>query len=72
MALVRDAGCERLKKLEECYLSAVHHEDALSIEALLDSLICLFDECCSSTLRKEKNIADFVEYGLYLHLFLVF
>ncbi|VDO34630.1 unnamed protein product [Haemonchus placei] len=26
-----------------------------------DTLICLYDECCSSTLRKEKCVAEFVE-----------
>uniref|UniRef100_A0A0N5ADJ8 non-specific serine/threonine protein kinase n=1 Tax=Syphacia muris TaxID=451379 RepID=A0A0N5ADJ8_9BILA len=62
MAVVRDAGNVRLKELEDSYLHAVSHDDVLSIEALLDTLICLFDECCSSTLRKEKSIADFVDY----------
>lgn len=35
--------------------------EALSFETLIDSLICLYDECCNSTLRKEKCIAEFVE-----------
>uniref|UniRef100_A0A1I7VBU6 non-specific serine/threonine protein kinase n=1 Tax=Loa loa TaxID=7209 RepID=A0A1I7VBU6_LOALO len=59
---LREAGSTRLKQLEQCYLNVSRSEDVLSIESLLDTLICLFDECCSSTLRKEKNIADFVEY----------
>ncbi|KAL3123881.1 hypothetical protein niasHT_009124 [Heterodera trifolii] len=33
------------------------------METLLDALVCLYDECCSSTLRKEKSIAEFVEYA---------
>ncbi|EJW75633.1 AGC/DMPK/GEK protein kinase [Wuchereria bancrofti] len=59
---LREAGSTRLKQLEQCYLNVSRGEDVFSIESLLDALICLFDECCSSTLRKEKNIADFVEY----------
>ncbi|MCP9262591.1 Serine/threonine-protein kinase Genghis Khan [Dirofilaria immitis] len=59
---LREAGSTRLKQLEQCYLNVSRSEDVLSIESLIDALICLFDECCSSTLRKEKNIADFVEY----------
>ncbi|VDK67278.1 unnamed protein product [Onchocerca ochengi] len=59
---LREAGSTRLKQLEQCYLNVSRSEDVLSIESLIDALICLFDECCSSTLRKEKSIADFVEY----------
>uniref|UniRef100_A0A914HAA0 non-specific serine/threonine protein kinase n=1 Tax=Globodera rostochiensis TaxID=31243 RepID=A0A914HAA0_GLORO len=33
------------------------------METLLDALVCLYDECCNSTLRKEKSIAEFVEYA---------
>ncbi|KAL3985036.1 Protein kinase domain family protein [Acanthocheilonema viteae] len=59
---LREVGSTRLKQLEQCYLNVSRGEDVFSIESLIDALICLFDECCSSTLRKEKNIADFVEY----------
>ncbi|VDM42560.1 unnamed protein product [Toxocara canis] len=57
---VREPGCVRLKQLEQSYVNRL--EDAFSIETLLDALFCLYDECCSSTLRKEKNIAEFVDY----------
>uniref|UniRef100_F1KQ93 non-specific serine/threonine protein kinase n=1 Tax=Ascaris suum TaxID=6253 RepID=F1KQ93_ASCSU len=57
---IREPGCARLKQLEQCYVNRT--EDAFSIETLLDALFCLYDECCSSTLRKEKNIAEFVDY----------
>ncbi|MFH4980924.1 hypothetical protein AB6A40_007633 [Gnathostoma spinigerum] len=57
-----DPGSVRLKQLEQSYLNVSTTEDVLSIETLLDTLICLYDECCNSTLRKEKNIAEFVEY----------
>lgn len=65
---IREPGCARLKQLEQCYVNRT--EDAFSIETLLDALFCLYDECCSSTLRKEKNIAEFVDYGYYLNFFI--
>lgn len=33
----------------------------LSVEALLDALIVLYDECCNSSLRREKTVNDFIE-----------
>ncbi|CAI5452098.1 unnamed protein product [Caenorhabditis angaria] len=52
----------RLKNLEELYLDGPSRQnDVLSFETLIDSLICLYDECCNSTLRKEKCIAEFVD-----------
>lgn len=53
---------ERLKELERIYVTG-GHEEAFSIETLLDVLLVLFDECCNSTLRREKNISDFVEFA---------
>lgn len=35
----------------------------LSIETLLDCLMVLFDECCNSSLRREKTVSDFIELG---------
>lgn len=58
-------GIDRLKQLEQLYLQGVQYDsNSLSLESLLDVLLCLFDECCSSTLRKEKIIADFVSFGM--------
>jgi serine/threonine-protein kinase MRCK len=58
-------GIDRLKQLEQVYLQGVQYDSSsLSIESLLDILIALYDECCSSTLRKEKIIADFVGFGI--------
>lgn len=56
---------ERLKKLEQLYLRGVQNSNgqAVSVETLLDVLICLFDECSSSTLRREKSVSEFVEFG---------
>lgn len=36
---------------------------SISIEALLDSLIVLYDECCNSSVRREKTVSDFIEIG---------
>lgn len=33
----------------------------LSIETLLDCLMVLYDECCNSSLRREKTVSDFIE-----------
>jgi len=56
---------ERLRCLEELFLNGVANSDgqACSVETLLDSLIVLYDECCSSTLRREKSVSEFVKYG---------
>lgn len=58
---------ERLRKLEELYLNGVQQSknQAFSIETLLDILVVLYDECCSSTLRREKSVSEFVEFGRY-------
>jgi len=56
---------DRLRCLEELFLSGVVNSDgqAFSVETLLDILIMLYDECCNSTLRREKSISEFVNYG---------
>lgn len=55
---------ERLRKLEQWFLQVPKNKgNALSIEWLQDALVVLYDECCNSTLRREKNISDFVEFG---------
>ena len=56
---------DRLKKLEQLYIGGVQNSggQAASVETLLDVLVVLYDECCNSTLRREKTVSDFVEYG---------
>ncbi|KAK7481172.1 hypothetical protein BaRGS_00027605 [Batillaria attramentaria] len=56
---------EKLKKLEQLYLNGVAKSSgtALSVETLLDVFLVLYDECSSSTLRREKNISEFVEFA---------
>ena len=40
-----------------------------SVETLLDSLMVLYQECCSSSMRRERTIAEFVESGNQLNLY---
>lgn len=56
---------ERLKQLEQLIVTGVQNNPGqiFSIETLLDGLIILYDECCSSTLRREKSITNFVDFG---------
>lgn len=66
MLLLVMSALDRLQKLEQLYLCGVPYDFSFSLETLLDSLICLYDECCSSTLRRERAIAEFVEFSRYL------
>lgn len=38
-----------------------HNGKTMSIEALLDCLLVLYDECCNSSLRREKTVTEFIE-----------
>ncbi|XP_063079112.1 serine/threonine-protein kinase MRCK beta isoform X3 [Engraulis encrasicolus] len=53
----------RLKKLEQLLLDG-HQKNAssLSVETLLDILICLFNECSNSPLKREKHVSEFLEW----------
>ena len=59
------SATDRQKQLEHMYLTGVQNNRGLvfSVESLLDVLVVLFDECCSSNLCREKTVTDFVEYG---------
>ena len=59
------SGEVRLKKLEKLILDgpAQSNGQCLSVETLLDILICLYDECNNSPLRREKNILEFLDWG---------
>lgn len=64
------SGEVRLKKLEKLFLGGPVQSNGqcFSVETLLDVLICLYDECNNSPLRREKNIAEFLEWGkCFLH-----
>lgn len=64
----------RLRQLEALFISGpvqggqVGH--TFSIETLIDILLVLYDECCNSSLRREKTVSDFIEFGIYQKLFL--
>ncbi|XP_053553398.1 serine/threonine-protein kinase MRCK beta isoform X2 [Bombina bombina] len=54
----------RLKKLEQLLLDGPQrNEGALSVETLLDVLTCLYTECSSSTLRRDKYVSEFLEWA---------
>lgn len=54
-----------MKKLEKLILDGPVQSNGqcFSLESLLDVLICLYDECINSPLRREKNIAEFLEWA---------
>ena len=55
-----------LQVLERLFLDGPetpHEAKALSTETLLDILLILYNECCNSSLRKEKTLTDFIELG---------
>lgn len=68
------SGEVRLKKLEKVILDgpARSNGQCLSVETLLDILVCLYDECNNSPLRREKNIMEFLEWGKPAFFFLNF
>ncbi len=59
------SGEVRLKKLEKLILDGPPQSNGqcLSVETLLDILVCLYDECNNSPLRREKNIMEFLDWG---------
>ncbi|GLD72974.1 serine/threonine-protein kinase MRCK alpha-like protein [Lates japonicus] len=62
------SGEVRLKKLEKLILDgpAQSNGQCLSVETLLDILVCLYDECNISPLRREKNILEFLDWEAQL------
>uniref|UniRef100_A0A3P8T9D5 Serine/threonine-protein kinase MRCK alpha n=1 Tax=Amphiprion percula TaxID=161767 RepID=A0A3P8T9D5_AMPPE len=59
------SGEVRLKKLEKLILDGPVQSNGqcLSVETLLDILVCLYDECNNSPLRREKNILEFLDWA---------
>ncbi|CAH0718425.1 unnamed protein product, partial [Brenthis ino] len=58
-------GIKRLKQIETMFVSRRlqgPRTQGLSVETLLDMLLVLYDECCNSSLRREKAVADFIQY----------
>ena len=65
-AVAATSGEERLRQLERLFAGGpegAHEAKAFSTETLLDILLILFNECCNSSLRKEKTVTDFIEIG---------
>ncbi|KZC04323.1 PREDICTED: serine/threonine-protein kinase Genghis Khan [Dufourea novaeangliae] len=57
----------RLRQLEALFIGGpVQGEGRIShtfsIETLIDILLVLYDECCNSSLRREKTVSDFIEF----------
>ncbi|XP_075387582.1 serine/threonine-protein kinase MRCK alpha isoform X4 [Tenrec ecaudatus] len=59
------SGEVRLRQLEQFILDgpAQTQGQCFSVETLLDTLICLYDECSHSPLRREKNIREYLEWA---------
>ncbi|XP_077024669.1 serine/threonine-protein kinase MRCK alpha isoform X6 [Tamandua tetradactyla] len=59
------SGEVRLRQLEQFILDgpAQTSGQCFSVETLLDILICLYDECNNSPLRREKNILEYLEWA---------
>uniref|UniRef100_A0A8B9KPT1 Serine/threonine-protein kinase MRCK alpha n=1 Tax=Astyanax mexicanus TaxID=7994 RepID=A0A8B9KPT1_ASTMX len=59
------SGEVRLKKLEKLVLDGPSQSNgqSLSVETLLDILVCLYDECNNSPLRREKNVLEFLDWA---------
>uniref|UniRef100_A0AAY4BEJ2 non-specific serine/threonine protein kinase n=1 Tax=Denticeps clupeoides TaxID=299321 RepID=A0AAY4BEJ2_9TELE len=55
----------RLKTLENLMLDGPVSSSGqcFSVETLLDILICLYDECNNSPLRREKNVLEFIAWA---------
>ena len=63
---------DRLRELEALFLGgplvSVNEAKCFSTETLLDVLMVLYNECCNSSLRKEKTVSEFIELGKFLIL----
>uniref|UniRef100_A0A8D2Q8M4 Serine/threonine-protein kinase MRCK alpha n=1 Tax=Varanus komodoensis TaxID=61221 RepID=A0A8D2Q8M4_VARKO len=59
------SGEVRLRQLEQFILDGPTQTNGqcFSVETLLDILICLYDECNNSPLRREKNILEYLEWA---------
>ena len=68
---VNNTAIERLQQLESLFLggpimssaTATSEAKCFSTETLLDVLMVLYNECCNSSLRKEKTVSEFIELG---------
>ncbi|KAM8938611.1 serine/threonine-protein kinase MRCK gamma isoform 2-T2 [Pelodytes ibericus] len=56
---------KRLKELEDLFLRGpqLPGEGVLSVETLLDVLVCLCQECNAAPLRRDKNVSEFLAWA---------
>jgi hypothetical protein len=58
---------DRMRELEAIFLGgplmSANEAKCFSTETLLDILMVLFNECCNSSLRKEKTVTEFIDLG---------
>jgi serine/threonine-protein kinase MRCK len=40
-----------------------HRANSFCVETLIDSLMVLYDECCTSNQKRERTVVEFVERG---------
>ena len=74
---VNNTAIERLQQLESLFLggpimssaTATSEAKCFSTETLLDVLMVLYNECCNSSLRKEKTVSEFIELGKKIYTF---
>lgn len=68
------SGEVRLKQLEQFILDGPTQTNGqcFSVETLLDILICLYDECNNSPLRREKNILEYLEWGELFGIYVMY
>ncbi|XP_041420163.1 serine/threonine-protein kinase MRCK alpha isoform X3 [Xenopus laevis] len=57
------SGEVRLRQLEQLILNGPGRGGSLSVESLLDSLLCLYDEFSASPLRRDKHIHDYIQWA---------
>ena len=64
----------RLQELERVFLEGPmgSNGQSYSTETLLDVLLVLYDECTNSSLRREKTVSDFIEFGKYIFYDIIF
>ena len=76
---VNNTAIERLQQLESLFLggpimssaTATSEAKCFSTETLLDVLMVLYNECCNSSLRKEKTVSEFIELGKTIVFFAI-
>ena len=54
----------RSTELRRRILSNTRHDPSvMSIDGLLDAFVAIYDECCNPSIREEKAIGEFLDYG---------